>query len=72
MIEGLARHLGVVGSNLPTVRNNVVDRTQLAKLALPLAALSDDDLRHAARELWVDLYHTAFEPIVDGSATIGR
>ena len=72
VIEGLARHLGVVGSNVPTVRNNAVDRTQLARLALPLAGLSDDELRHAARELWVDLYHTAFEPIVDGSATIAR
>ena len=72
VIEGLARHLGVPGSDAPTVRAGIVDRERLAKIALPLARLSDDDLRHAASELWVDLYHTPFEPMRDGSATIGR
>jgi hypothetical protein len=70
VIEGLARHLGVRGTDVPVVKGTTIDRTRLAALALPLAALSDDDLRHAARELWVDLYHTPFEPMVEASATI--
>jgi hypothetical protein len=71
VIEGLARHVGVPITG-PAVRAGIVDRSRLAELALPLARLSDDDLRHTARELWVDLYHTPFEPMVEGSATIGR
>lgn len=65
VIEGLARHEGIRGSEAPAIRNGVVDREHLEALALPLAALSDDELRRAARELWLDFYHTPLEPIVD-------
>jgi hypothetical protein len=70
VVEGLARHLGVRGTDVPVVKGTTIDRSRLAALALPLTKLSDDELRRAARELWVDLYHTPFEPMVDGSATI--
>jgi hypothetical protein len=70
VIEALARHRGVIGSDKPTVKAGVIDRHRLAELALPLAALSDAELRAAAREVWVDLYHQPLEPIVETSARI--
>ncbi len=70
VIEALARHRGVIGSDKPTVKAGVIDRHRLAELALPLAALTDAELRAAAREVWVDLYHEPLEPIVETSARI--
>jgi hypothetical protein len=72
VIEALARHRGVRGSEVPTVKAGKIDRHRLAELALPLADLSDSELRSAAREVWVDLYHEPLEPIVETSAKLGR
>jgi hypothetical protein len=65
VIESLARHLGVPERG-PAVKDGVIDRAALSALARPLAALSDAALRDAAREVWLDLYHTPLELIVDG------
>jgi hypothetical protein len=73
VIEGLARHFGLV-SRGAVVHDGHLDRGRLAALAAPLAAKSDDDLRAAARELWQDLYNEPFMAIVDPgqiAATLG-
>lgn len=56
VIEGLAR-----GTHGPVVHGGSLDRARLAQLARPLADLSDEDLRAAARALWTELYG---EPVV--------
>jgi len=61
VLEGLARHVAATAKH-PLVRDGALDRSQLASLALPLARLSDGELRAAARELWRELYG---EPLVD-------
>jgi len=61
VLEGLARHSGAAATH-PLVRDGQLDRGQLAALAMPLARLSDGELRAAARELWRELYG---EPLVD-------
>jgi len=62
VIEGLARHAGAA-LHMPTVRRGQLDRAQLAELALPLASLSDDELRTAARALWFELYDEPYMAI---------
>jgi hypothetical protein len=64
LLEGLARQLG---SRPPRalVHAGRLDRDALANLARPLAALSSDSLRMAARSLWVELYGEPVLPIVD-------
>ena len=62
VIEGLARHAGAV-LHMPSVRRGQLDRTQLAELALPLASLSDEQLRAAARALWLELYDEPYVAI---------
>jgi hypothetical protein len=64
-VEGLARQLGVKSANGPVIHDGHIDRNRLAGLAIPLAHISDDDLRAAARRLWHDLYAEAFIAIVD-------
>jgi hypothetical protein len=58
ILEGLA-HRGTA------VHGGSLDRARLAQLALPLAAMSDEDLRAAARGLWVDLYGEPLARMVD-------
>jgi hypothetical protein len=73
VIEGLARHLGIVAHG-PVIHDGQLDRGRLAALARPLAQQSDDALRAAARELWQDLYNEPFMAIVDPgqiAATLG-
>jgi hypothetical protein len=62
VLEGLARHVGAVPL-LPSVRRGQLDRQQLAELTLPLADLTDEELRIAARALWVELYDEPLLPI---------
>jgi hypothetical protein len=73
VIEGLATHLGIATKG-PVVHDGQLDRARLAALAAPLAAVPDDQLRAAARELWLDFYGEPFMAIVDPdrlSATLG-
>jgi hypothetical protein len=56
VLDGLARHAGGAPPMHPLVRDGALDRTQLAQLALPLAQLSDAQLRAAAHDLWHELY----------------
>jgi hypothetical protein len=60
VIEGLAR-----STHGPVVHGGSLDRARLAQLALPLANLTDEDLRAAARGLWSDLYGSPCERMVD-------
>ncbi|MEO6774601.1 MAG: hypothetical protein ABI467_16580 [Kofleriaceae bacterium] len=74
VVEGLARELGVKPANGPVIHDGQLDRQRLAGLALPLAHMSDDDLRAAARRLWQDFYDEGFIAIVDPApivATLG-
>ncbi|MEP6862652.1 MAG: hypothetical protein ABJE66_18655 [Deltaproteobacteria bacterium] len=74
VVEGLARQLGVKPAAGPVIHDGHIDRNRLAALAIPLAHMSDDDLRAAARRLWHDFYDEAFIAIVDPSpivATLG-
>ncbi|HEY0253820.1 MAG TPA: hypothetical protein VGC41_19955, partial [Kofleriaceae bacterium] len=69
VITGLGRQLGVpAGASVMT--DGHLDRNRLAELALPLAAVTDDDLRAAARRLWKDLYGEPLIAIVDHDATL--
>ncbi len=54
-IEGLARRAGT-GVRPPALVGGRLDRGQLAETALPLAGLSDDALRVAARGLFAELF----------------
>ena len=54
-LEGLARHVGG-GVRPPATLHGRLDRGTLAETALPLASVSDDQLRTAARELFAELY----------------
>jgi hypothetical protein len=64
VIEGLARQRGIAPDG-PLVHGGHLDMARLAKLARPLADLSDDELRGAARTLWDELYDEPFLPISD-------
>ena len=55
VIEGLARRIGSVAA-APCVQGGELDRGQLARVALPLAQLTDEELRIQARALWHELY----------------
>ena len=70
VIEGLARQLGVKPAPGPVIHDGHIDRNRLAALAIPLAHMSDDDLRAAARRLWHDFYDEAFIAIVDPSPIV--
>jgi len=63
LIEGTARHLGIAGE--PVIHDRMIDRTRLAKLALPLAAVAPARLQEAARAAWLDLFGEPSVPIVD-------
>ncbi|MBV8760260.1 MAG: hypothetical protein JO257_23415 [Deltaproteobacteria bacterium] len=54
-LEGLARHVGG-GVRPPAMLHGRLDRGTLAETALPLAQVSDDQLRTAARELFEELF----------------
>lgn len=54
-LEGLARHVGG-GIRPPAFVLGRLDRGRLAETALPLAHISDDQLRTAARELFAELF----------------
>lgn len=54
VVEGLARRIGSVTA--PCVQGGELDRGQLARVALPLAQLTDEELRIQARALWHELY----------------
>lgn len=60
VIEGLAR-----GTHGPVVHGGSLDRARLAQLARPLADLSDEELRAAARALWTELYAEPVARMVD-------
>jgi len=70
VVEGLARQLGVRAGAGPVIHDGHIDRNRLATLAIPLAHMSDDDLRAAARRLWNDFYGEPFIAIVDPSPII--
>jgi len=70
VVEGLARQLGVRATAGPAIHDGHIDRNRLASLAIPLAHMSDDDLRAAARRLWQDFYGEPFIAIVDPSPII--
>lgn len=63
VIEGLAKQLGLAASG-PTFTRGL-DRLRIAKLALQIAALPDDQLREAATRLWLQLYAEPPTKIVD-------
>lgn len=54
-LEGLARHVGG-GVRPPAMVRGRLDRGTLAETALPLASVSDDQLRTAAREAFAELF----------------
>jgi hypothetical protein len=64
VLEGLARQLGRHSPRALVVAGRL-DRDALARLAHPLAGLSSESLRMAARSLWVELYGEPVLPIVD-------
>ena len=64
VIEGLARQFGF-GSNVPVVIRDQLDRPRLTALAEQLTAQSSENLRVAARKLWIELYGEPMLPITD-------
>jgi hypothetical protein len=61
ILEGLARHFGMVPPG-PVIRDNgEVDRERLAALVEPLAEIGTIELRSAAAALWAELFG---EPLV--------
>jgi hypothetical protein len=62
VLEGLAARTGAP-LHLPAALRGQPDRARLAELVLPLTGLTDDELRIAARALWVDLYGETLDPI---------
>ena len=68
ILEGLARQLGHV-SQRPVVFAAHLDRDALADLVRPLAYESSENLRSAARLLWIELYGEPLLPIVDVPAS---
>jgi hypothetical protein len=64
VIEGLGRQLGIAPPH-PAVTGGHLDRTALAAIGASLTAVSDDDLRRAARGLWSELYDEPLLPIVE-------
>lgn len=64
IVEGLARHLGIASPG-PVIHDHRIDRARLTALAAPMAKLSGEHLRTAAKALWTDLYAEDLVPIVD-------
>jgi hypothetical protein len=66
ILEGLARHRGIKATE-PVIQplTLAIDRTRLAEIAVPLARLSDDQIRWLARRLWDELYDEPLTTIVD-------
>ncbi len=64
IVEGLARQLGARVTG-PVIHDGTIDRERLRGPALALAVASDDELRAAARALWVELYAEPSPVIVD-------
>lgn len=64
ILEGLARHrkLSIPG---PVIHDRRIDRERLTQIARPLLGTSGDDLRTAARALWVELYGEELVPIAE-------
>jgi hypothetical protein len=62
--SGLARELAIPSAG-PVVHDGVIDRVPLVRIARPLAAVSGERLRAAARALWQTLYREPLIPIVD-------
>jgi len=61
---GLARELAIPSPG-PVIHDREIDRVRLSRIARPLAAVSGDRLRAAARALWRDWYGEPLIPIVD-------
>jgi hypothetical protein len=70
ILEGLARQLGHTPAR-PVVIAAHLDRDALADLARPLAYESSENIRAAARLLWIELYGEPLLPIVDVPASAG-
>jgi hypothetical protein len=64
IVEGLARQLGIAPPG-PAFHGGRLDRAVLAWLATELAARSGDELRIAAKTLWLQLYDGPVPVIVD-------
>ncbi len=64
ILEGLARHLNLPSPG-PVIHDHHIDRERLTAIATPMAMLSGEQLRTAAKEVWADLYAEALVPIVD-------
>jgi hypothetical protein len=63
VLEGLAKQLGLDTSGPTFMRG--LDRSRLAKIALQIAKLPDDQLRDASTKLWLKLYGEPPTKIVD-------
>jgi len=64
IVEGLARLLKTPATQ-PVIHGGKIDRDRLLEPAVTLARASRDQLREAARALWLELYDEPFVPIVD-------
>ncbi|MEO8705382.1 MAG: hypothetical protein ABI867_35390 [Kofleriaceae bacterium] len=64
IVEGIGRHLGV-GPTEPVVHGRRIDRDRLLAPAIAIANASTEQLRAAARELWLELYGEPLVPITD-------
>lgn len=64
IVEGLGRHLGVTAER-PVIHGGAIDRGRLLAPATALANASGEQLRTAARELWLELFHEPLLPIHD-------
>jgi hypothetical protein len=61
---GLARELAIPSAGA-VIHDREIDRVRLTRIARPLAGVSGDRLRSAARALWRDWYGEPLIPIVD-------
>ncbi len=64
LLEGLARHLNIPSPG-PAIHDRRVDRARMLEIAMPLIGKTGDELRAAARALWLELYAEPIVPISD-------
>ncbi len=64
ILEGMARHLNIP-SDGPVIHDRHIDRERLTAIATPMATLSGEQLRAAAKAVWMDLFAEELVPIVD-------
>ncbi len=64
ILDGLARHLNIPSSG-PVIHDHHIDRDRLTALATPMTKLPSEQLRIAAKAVWIDLFAEQLVPIVD-------